>query len=116
MGSHKGPGGRPMSKNSLWADSTRIAALLQDAQSSATVNAAAWKTVANEANALANRIYMRTAGKKDARGLATNLRTHVRKLHEAAMAGDAAGVKMHASEALPFATKLADWSAPPQRM
>jgi hypothetical protein len=99
-------------KSAIWNDSTRIASLLHDARANVTVSAPVWKTVANEANVLANRIYARSAGTNAARRLATELRMHVRLLRKAALAGDAAGVRQHATEALPYANQLADWSAP----
>lgn len=97
-------------KAGVETSATRLASLLQDVQSTANVDATAWKTIANEANSLANRVYGYTAGNKTARSAATDLRMHVRELRKAAMAGDAAGARQHASEALPFAYKLIDWA------
>lgn len=100
------------SKSSVWTDTTRLEALLTDAQTNVNVSPAAWKVVGNEANMLANRIYAHSSGNATARSAARDLRTHVREMHSAAMAGDAAGVRTHASMALPFADKLVDWSMP----
>ena len=101
---------RSAAKTRVWNDTTRLAGLLQDAQTNVTVSATVWTTVANEANALANRIYGSTGGNRTAHKAATELRAHVRELRKAAMAGDAAGVRTHASQAMPFATQLIEWS------
>ncbi len=107
MRSHSGG-----AKGRVWNDTTRLEALLTDAQTNVSVNGDTWKKVANEANSLANRVYMHASGNATARSAARDLRTHVRELHKAAMAGDAAGVRTHASMALPYAHKLVDWSTP----
>ena len=91
-------------------DATRLAALLSDAQTTITVNADVWKTVANEANSLANRLYGDTSGNATARAAAKNARTHVRGFRDAALNGDAAGARDHASQAMQFVTQLIDWS------
>ena len=91
-------------------DASRLGGLLRDAQTTVSVNADVWKTVANEANSLANRLYGDTSGNATARALATKARTHVREFRDAAMAGDAAGARDHASEAMAFVTQLIDWS------
>lgn len=100
------------SKSAVWRDTTRLSAVLQDSQAKVTVPAATWTVVANEANTLANRIYGHTAGNSTARTAAKNLRMHVREMRSAAMKGDADGARMHASEAMPFASTLIEWSAP----
>jgi predicted metalloendopeptidase len=94
--------------------STRLASLLQDAQSNAMLTPATWKAVANEANALANKLYAASVINAKARKLAGDARAHVRELHKAAMKGDADGAKAHAGMALPFVYQLIDWSAPPK--
>ncbi len=91
--------------------STRLASLLSDAQSNASLSPATWKAVANEANALANKLYAASAVNAKARGLARDARAHVREMHKAAMKGDADGAKAHAGMALPFVYQLIDWSA-----
>jgi|SRR5262245_34763771 len=90
---------------------TRLASLLADTQGNATITAAGWKTIANEANALANKLYAASHVTAKARGLARDARTHVREMHKAAMKGDAAGAKAHAAMALPFVNQLIDWSS-----
>ena len=98
------------SKERVWTDATRLAALLSDSQKNVNFDANTWRVVGNEANMLANHIYA-SAGTKASRALATDLRMHVRKFHDAALSGDAAGARTHASEALPFAYQLIEWSA-----
>ena len=95
----------------VWNDATRLAALLRDVQVEVTITPAMWRTIANEANTLANRIYGRTAGNAEARRLARDLRMHVREMRKAALNGDATGARRHATEALPFAFRLIDWAA-----
>ncbi len=98
-------------KTRVLNDATRLAALLQDAQTTDNVDTNTWKVVANEANALANRLYGYTGGSSTARAAAKDARTHVRAFRDAALAGDAAGARTHASEAMPYVTKLIDWAS-----
>ena len=93
----------------VWNDATRLAALLTDVQHTANFDSNVWKVVVNEANMLSNRIYAGSSG-KTAKAAAKDLRTHVRQMREAAMNGDAAGARTHASEAQPFVYQLIDWS------
>lgn len=102
-------------KTRAWNDSTRLGSLLRDAQANINVDSAVWKTVANEANSLANRLYGETGGNATARKAARNARTHVRAFRTAALNGDAAGARQHASEALPYVMQIADWAAPAQQ-
>ena len=93
------------SKGSVSADAGRLAAILTDAQNTkVNFSGDAWRVTANEANALANRIYARAGGRAEAR----DLRTHVREMHDAALKGDADGARSHAGMAAPFAYKLSD--------
>src|SRR5205807_5828329 len=91
--------------------STRLASLLSDVQSKAMLTPATWKAVANEANALANKLYASAVINAKARGLASDARAHVREMHKAAMKGDADGARTHAGLALPFVYQLIDWSS-----
>ena len=95
----------------IWNDSTRLQALLIDVNSSAMVSAAGWRTVANEANSIANRLYANSGSWKAARPIASDARSHIREMHAAALKGDAAGARAHARMALPFINQLVDWSA-----
>jgi hypothetical protein len=99
-----------LAKSSTYDYATRLASLLADTQGKATMSAASWKTIANEANALANKLYASSSAKtrKDAK----EARTHVREMHKAAMAGDADGAKSHAGMALPCVYKVIDATMP----
>lgn len=97
---------RARTSSSATADATRLAALLQDTQANVVLTDVTWKTVANEANVLANRLYAGAHGK--ARTAARDARMHVHEMHTAAMKGDAAGAKSHASQALPFVYQVID--------
>lgn len=84
----------------------RLASLLADTQGKATLSRASWKAIANEGDALANKLYASTSGKNHV--AAKDARTHVRQMHAAAMKGDADGAKSHAAEALPYVYRIID--------
>jgi len=85
----------PLSANDL----SRLEAILLDAQNDkVTISSDVWRVSGNEAVTLANRI-------KDG-SAAQNLRMHVRQMRDAAVKGDAAGARSHASQALPYANQL----------
>jgi hypothetical protein len=90
-------------------DVTRLQAILVDSgNTQVTFSAATWRTVANEANALANRVYGRTSSwRTESRTAARELRHHVREMRSEALKGNAEGARKHAAEALPFANTLA---------
>lgn len=111
---HKAKTGSTTVKTRAWTDATRLGALLRDVQANINVDSAAWKTVANEANSLANRLYGETGSSATARKAAREARTHVRAMRTAALAGDAAGARQHATEAMPYVMQVADWAAPAQ--
>jgi hypothetical protein len=97
------------SRTRVWNEATRLAALLNDAQNDKTTfSDTTWKAVANEANMLANRIYASSGGRAAAR----DIRMHVREMRAAALKGDAAGARSHASQALPFVYQIIDWAMP----
>ena len=92
-------------------DVNRLESILVTAQNSAIAFPKPTLTkVANEANSLANRIWadVRSAHMTNtqALGVASDLRMHVREMHKAAANGDAAGVRLHAGQALTFAARL----------
>ena len=64
--------------------------------------------VGNEANVLANRIVSNVVviRNPNAVSAARSLRTHIRQLRAAAARGDAAAVRLHAREALPFVVRI----------
>jgi hypothetical protein len=103
-------------KSNVHDDATRLAALLQDAQTNVSVSAGVWKTIGNEANSIANKLYGHTSGSAAARKLATQARSHVRMFREAALAGNADEARKHAAEAAPFVNQLIDWSSPATKM
>ena len=85
----------PLAANDL----SRLQAILLDSQNDkVTISSDVCRVSSNEAVTLANRI---KGGKA-----ASSLRTHVREMRDAALKGDVAGARMHASEALPFANQL----------
>jgi hypothetical protein len=108
--SHRGSTASTSMKTRVNNDATRLASLLRDAQTTVNVNSDVWKTVGNEANSLANRLYGETSGNSTARAAAKNLRTHVRQFRQSAMSGDASGASTHAGEAMQYVTQLIDWS------
>jgi hypothetical protein len=90
-------------------DVNRLESILVSAQNSAIAFPKPTLTkVANEANSLANRIWAdaHKLPNRAAVAAANNLRMHVREMHKAAEKGDAAGVRLHAGQALTFATRL----------
>ena len=93
------------------SDVNRLESILVTAQNSAIAFPKPTLTkVANEADSLANRIWadVRSAHMTNtqALGVASDLRMHVREMHKAAANGDAAGVRLHAGQALTFAARL----------
>lgn len=97
----------------VYNDTTRLAALLRDAQSNINYSDAIWKAISNESSSLANRIWAGTVGNNDAHAAAKDLRMHVREMRDAAMKGDATAARTHANMALPYAYTIIDWSYPP---
>jgi hypothetical protein len=93
------------------SDVKRLESILTTAQN-AGLQRSSLKSLANEANMLANRIRANVQrafrGNSDVINAATQLRMHVREMHKAATKGDTAGVQMHAREALPFALRIDD--------
>ena len=108
---HKKSMASSSTKTRVYNDATRLAALLQDAQTADNVDTNVWKVVANEANSLANKLYGATGGSSTARAAAKDARDHVRQFRDAALAGDAATARTHATEAMPYVTKLIDWAS-----
>ena len=92
-------------------DATRLASLLRDAQTTVTVNADVWKTVGNEANSLANRLYGETSGNATARSAARKLRDSVREFRTATQSGDASTARDRANDAMQYVTQLIDWAS-----
>ena len=94
----------------MYSDATRLASLLADTQDKATLSAAAWKEVANEATTYTGRMYLHRTPKISDDVKAA--RKHVLEMHDAALKGDAEGAKMHAGLALPYVYKVIEATAP----
>jgi len=95
---------------SLYSDATRLAGLLADTQDKATISAAAWKSIANEATTYTGRMYLHRTPKTSDDVKAA--RRHVLEMLDAAEKGDADGAKSHAGLALPYVYKVIDATAP----
>lgn len=95
----------------IGSDVNRLESILATTQN-ANLPSSSLKSVANEANALANRIWADVhkslRGQSNAIDAATQLQAHIRMMHKAAASGDTAGVQLHAREALAFAYRLDD--------
>ncbi|MGH9458369.1 MAG: hypothetical protein ACRD2J_12120 [Thermoanaerobaculia bacterium] len=92
----------------VFDDVTRLQATLVDVSSDHDFSDAVWRTVVNEANMLANRIFAGTRGwRAESADAARELRTHVREMRQSALAGNEAEAKEHARLALPFANTIA---------
>jgi hypothetical protein len=93
-------------------DATRLASLLHDVQASSNVTMSdkMWRTIANEANTLANRIFASTSGAT--KTAARTARMHVREMRVFALRGDAAAARKHAGEAMPFVNTVINATAP----
>jgi hypothetical protein len=90
-------------------DVNRLESILATAQNSSVAFPQPTLTrIANEANSLANRIWADAHKLPNAAAVAaaSDLRMHVREMHKAAASGDAAGVRMHAGQALSSAVRL----------
>lgn len=98
-------------KPDVYARATKLAAILQDAQTTASITSPAWKSVANEAHHLANMLMSDTSSHTP-HELARDARTHVRLMRTAAGNGDAATAKAEAQAALVPVTALIAWSGP----
>jgi hypothetical protein len=105
----------PLAANNgvLYNNATRLAGLLADTQDKATISAAAWKSIANEALTYTGRLYLNRTPKT-----ATDVkeaRKHCLEMHDAAEKGDADGAKSHAALALPYVYKVIDATAPAKK-
>lgn len=101
-----------------YTDATRLATLLYDLsrQENLQLTPQQWRTIANEANVLANRVHARARSARwnqSGRDAATNVRTHVRNLQRSALGGDANAARTSAREALTHSHQLVDWMNQP---
>ena len=94
-------------------DVQRLESLLAGVKTSAKLSDKAWKSVANEADVLAGRIYVNvksaTTEKKTVR-MAEQLRTHVQNMKKEVLQGDYRSTRRHAAKALSAASRLDEWA------
>jgi hypothetical protein len=94
-------------------DVHRLESLLAGVKTSAKLSDKSWKTVSNEADTLANRIYTNAqSAKVEKRALRTaeNLRNQVRQMKKEAHQGDYKRTRRHAGRALALAVRLDEWA------
>ncbi len=95
-------------------DVNQLEPLLAGVNTTATINSTTWMRLANEANMLANRIYANTRSARascDVVSAARELRTHVELFRSQVRAGDLAGARAHAQEALTIAYRIDQWAS-----
>lgn len=93
-------------------DVQRLESLLASVKTSANISDRSWKSVANEADMLATRIYANVKAanaEKDAVRTADQLRNHVQNMKKEAYKGDVRKTRRHAARALGAATRLDEW-------
>ena len=93
-------------------DVQRLESLLAGVKTSANLSDKSWKSVANEADMLATRIYANVKSakaEKSAVRTADQLRSHVQNMKKEAYKGDVRKTRRHAARALGAATRLDEW-------
>jgi hypothetical protein len=95
-------------------DVQRLESILANVKTSAKLSDKSWKSVANEADVLANRIYANvksaTTDKTPIRE-AEQLRTHVQNMKKEAVKRDYRSTRRHAERALSVAAQLDEWAS-----
>ena len=94
-------------------DLQRLESLLAGVKTSASISHKSWKSVANEADMLASRIYANVKSAKAERSAvrtAGQLRSHVQNMKKEAYKGDYRKTRRHAARALVAATRLEEWA------
>jgi hypothetical protein len=94
-------------------DVQRLESLLAGVKTSAKLSDKAWKSVTNEADMLAGRIYANVKSattEKNAVRTAEQLRTHVQNMKKEALQGDYRSTRRHAAKALSAASRLDEWA------
>lgn len=94
-------------------DVHRLESLLAGVKTSAKLSDKSWKSVSNEADMLANRIYSNVKaakGEKRALRTAEDLRTQIRNMKKEAHQGDYKQTRRHAERALGLAYRLDEWA------
>jgi len=101
-------------KSEVYRQGTRLAAILQDAQTNAAITDNSWKGIGREADALANGIMSDLANTfRDQHKISIDVRQEVRAMRFAAGRDrNAEEARAHARQALASLTKLLEWSAP----
>jgi len=95
-------------------DVQRLESLLANVKTSAKLSDKSWKSFANEADILANRIYANVKSattEKSALHAAEQLRTHVQNMKKEAEKRDYRSTRRHAERALSVAAKLDEWAS-----
>lgn len=94
-------------------DVQKLESLLAGTKTSAKLSDKSWKSLANEADALADRIYVNVksaTSEKHPLRAAEDLRSHVAKMKKEAYQGDYRNTRRHAERALSVAYKLDEWA------
>jgi predicted RNase H-like nuclease (RuvC/YqgF family) len=95
-------------------DVQRLESLLANLKTSAKLSDKSWKSFANEADMLANRIYTNVKSattEKNALNAAKQLRTHVQNMKKEAEKRDYRSTRRHAERALSVAAQLDEWAS-----
>src|SRR6476659_8759204 len=95
-------------------DVQRLESILANVKTSAKLSDKSWKSAANEANELANRIYTNVKSattEKSAVRAAEQLRTHVQNMKKEAEQRDYRSTRRHAERALSVAAQLDEWAS-----
>jgi len=89
------------------SDASRLAAVLHDLQyERVRFSENVWRTSANEAMVLANRLYQETGGRAEAR----DARAQVRRMRAAVSHGDFAAARNDAQQAATYVHAVSDWA------
>ena len=94
-------------------DVQKLESLLATVKTTESLSAKSWKSVANEADVLAERIVANlklATSEASALRKADQLRTHVQNMKKEVLAGDFRSSRRHAGRALSAATELDEWA------
>jgi hypothetical protein len=95
-------------------DVQRLESILANLKTSAKLSDKSWKSFANEADVLANRIYTHVKSattEKNPIHAAEQLRTHVQNMKKEAARRDYRSTRRHAERALSVAAQLDEWAS-----
>ena len=95
-------------------DVHRLESILANVKTSAKLSDKSWKSFANEADVLANRIYTHVKSattEKNPIHAAEQLRTHVQNMKKEAAKRDYRSTRRHAERALSVAAQLDEWAS-----